>query len=216
MPKAKKKKVEDAGTSSNEGIELADESGSDSSADSAEPGPGPDSDSEPEPEPAPAHEPDRYEDTQKELDKRTELAIHKHKIINRRWKATIDTYFNEHAMLRWEARSVLNRGLERMQAIDDEQDRSEDHVMACDGEAKSYKKWSMWDRMARREPDNPWLAGTRDEAACELQQARDKHGVPQPRPNRKPEGGAIGLIAREMGLAEAFQWVHLSELRSDY
>ena len=59
-------------------------------------------------------------------------------IVQRRWQKTFNSYFIEHPMLRWETRSELQRGLDRMRSIDEEKAAAEAHAGAGANELECY------------------------------------------------------------------------------
>ena len=143
-----------------------------------------------------------------------EKARHAHEVVNRRWRKTMLNYFNDNPMLRWQTPSELQRGLERMQQIDAEHDASEDHVLDCEKEKVCYRKWS---KQRLRQLSDRDMDGDIEEAARELEAARASLGVARERPERQMEPGQVlELIARHASMAEAFQWVRLSDIRDDY
>ena len=149
----------------------------------------------------------------KRLQQNLEKARHTHEVVNRRWRKTMLHYFNDNPMLRWATDSEFQRGLDRMQEIDDEHDASEDHVIACENENSCHRRWC---KLKRRQRLGGY--GVEDaeieEAARELAAARASHGVSRERPERKMhDGQVLELIARHAGMAQAFQWVPLRELR---
>ena len=151
----------------------------------------------------------------KRLELNVERARLEHEVVNRRWRKTMLHYFNDNPMLRWATPSEFQRALDRMQQIDDEHDASEDHVIACENENSCHRRWR---KLKRRQILGGYGVGDADieAAARELEEASASHGVARERPERKMHGGQVlELIARHAGMAQAFQWVHLSELRQD-
>ena len=62
-------------------------------------------------------------------------------------------------------------------------------------------KWELFARIST-------LRWQRHQLLCELPESS------QPLPKRSFDGGQVlGLLCKEVGLAEAYQWVHLRELR---
>lgn len=148
-----------------------------------------------------------------QLEQNVEKARHQHEVVNRRWRKTMLHYFKDNPTLRWATDSEFQRALDRMQDIDDEHDASEDHVIACENENSCHRRWR---KLKRRQTLGGYGVEDADieEAARELAAARASHGVARERPERKMHGGQVlELIARHAGMAQAFQWVSLSELR---
>lgn len=150
------------------------------------------------------------------LDHNLEQARHAHEVVNRRWRKTLLHYFSDNGGLRWATSSELKRALERMQDIDNEHDASEDHVLDCEKEKACYRRWSRL-RLRQLTGNEDVEGGALEEAARELEVVRASLGVARERPERKMEAGQVlEVIARHASMAEAFQWVRLSELRDDY
>lgn len=157
------------------------------------------------------------EKEQERLLRNFEHAMHAHEVVNRRWRKTLLHYFNDNPMLRWATPSELKRALGRMQEIDDEHDATEDIVLERDKEKVAHAKWGKLRKQQILFPERGVSDGNVEEAARELAAVRASLGVPRERPERKMDAGQVmELIARHASMAEAFQWMRLSEIRDDY
>jgi hypothetical protein len=135
-------------------------------------------------------------------------------IVQRRWQKTFNSYFIEHPMLRWETRSELQRGLDRMRSIDEEKAAAEAHAHACANELECYQTWA---KLVDEDADDGVV-----EAAQALATARENRAAAHdPAPPTPPvhdndaQLKCLLLMSKYVGMAQAFQWVHLADLRRD-
>ena len=162
---------------------------------------------------------------QKEAD-----AFHKLNIMNKRWRKTINTYFNENPGNRWLTKSELARTLERLQHADDEQDAATREYVMCHRE-------SMLNRTVAQLRRRFWRTGRArdslllDRALLRLHRFEMRRDIAEmkamlgpasaeepPTVEAAPPGGegkVMELLCARVGLAEAYQWVHLREFRLD-
>lgn len=212
-PRPKKKKVQEAETVEEE----PDDEDEDEEAEEAPPPPPPEA-AVPPAEPSPpalvtAPVPSLLEMVGAEL----QSAMHKLDVVNRRWKKTIDTYFNDDGGFLWREDSVVERNLARLNAMDEEHDRAEDFARYKLKEYQMMKNWHILCRAARKFPRRPSYARQRDLARHRLLEhrmsiVRGEHR--QPRPGRNlPVEEQVAVLIREVGLAKAIQWVHVRDLR---
>lgn len=221
MNRANKKKVEAVEPASNEGDDPGDESEPDvPTAQEPEPSPSPD-DSEPAYEHDPAY-------TWEGLVAQAEEAKHQLMVVNRRWRKTVLTYFNDNSEMRWATASELQRILERLQHADDEHDEAEDYYEWCRILCERFKTFRALAKQARAQPEDLSIAEMRDDARWALVRHRRSwlaRGYPEPelfgawqipRPSRDlTHGQTLELLCEHVGLAKAYQWLPLSDLRLD-
>jgi len=213
-PRAKKKKVEQTEAVEDEAGDLEEgEEAEDETPPPPEPcaAPAPNADSEALPMPQPMHV---------TLEQEEAAAWHQLQVVNRRWRKTIETHFDR--ATQWATKSELDRVLERLRHADDEHDQAEDQYERCRLQRVRYRTYSTLKRQASRFPGHAVAAKLRDDAKAAYDAARSAaltRGLlhddePVKRPNRGLDiGAAIELVAREVGLATAFQLIPLHELR---
>ena len=157
------------------------------------------------------------------LEQEKQAAWHEFQTVNRRWRKTIKTHFHaDNGGARWATKSELDRVLERLRHADDEHDAAQDQYVRCHVQCVRYRSWRMLKRYSLAQPGKPAIARWRDRAKARYDAARRAaltRGLldePRSRPIRDLDlWGAIELVATEVGLAQAFQLVPLSDLRID-
>ena len=218
MNRAKKKKVEQPVSADDE---VSDEA---VSADDVPSVPGPEPEPEPEPcepdpEPSPVP-PAQPRNRGAELLSKVSAALHELHVVNRRWRKTLLTYYNENSGLRWATKSELARVLERLQHADDEHDEAEDFYRYCCIEYKLFKTWQRLFRYCCRQPKRLAHARLRDQARERLNEHRRRYRCGQeyrhPRPDRDMDNAQVlEHLVQTIGLAKAYQWLHLDEFRAE-
>jgi len=215
-PRAKKKKMEQAEAVEDEADDV--EEGEEAEYEippAPEPSaaPAPNADSDALPMPPPMHV---------TLEQERQDALVQVETVHRRWRKTIDTHFNTDNGAHWKTPSELNRVLQRLQHADDERDKAFDQYERCRLQCVRYRTWRTLTKQARAQPDKLVIARMRDEAKARYDTARRaalSHGLlSEDEPVKRPHGGldvhgAIELVAKEVGLVQAYQLVPLSQLR---
>ena len=165
-------------------------------------------------EPAGAQEP-TLELVQGELDE----AMHKAEVVHRRWKKTLDTYFNDdNGGFLWKEDSVVERNLARLKQMDEERDAALDFAQYKIREHRMTKTWFILSRYCRRFYMDASYARQRDLAHERLLKHRrsileDGHREPRPERDLSVEG-QMELLIRKVGMVKAIQWVHVRDLRA--
>ena len=78
-------------------------------------------------------------------------AMHKAEVVHRRWKKTLNTYFNdESGRFLWEEGSVVKRNLARLKEMDEERDAAFDFAQYKIREHKMTRTWLLLSRYCRR------------------------------------------------------------------
>ena len=169
----------------------------------------------------PAQEPEEEPEVeQRELKKRAVKALRALLVVNRRWRKTILTHFNEKPEYRWLFDSeVFKRVLERMRLVDAEHAAAERHYVNCHREAVLVATLAKFTKQAELHPEDDRLAyfAIRADAKLLLFRSRMDREKRRPLSIREPKcvmdhGKQLELLCKHAGIAEAYQWVHLSEL----
>ena len=144
-------------------------------------------------------------------------AVHKAEVIHRRWKRTLDTYFNAGGKFLWQEDSVVQRNLARLKQMDEERNAAFDFAEWKIKEYKMEKNCSLLARYAGRFPADASYKRQRDLARERLHKhrlsvIRGEHRKPRPGRDFTVEE-QVELLIREVGMAKAIQWVHVRDLR---
>lgn len=144
-------------------------------------------------------------DPLKPLQEKMYAALDRLFVVDRRWRKTMLTYFNDNDDQRWAANSVLQRVLDRMQHADEERDEAEDYYYYCRTEVNMFKVYRAARRLARTHPDMPGRALHLEWAANRLKQHRLSYYLNEyrkARPKRDYHDGQISeLLVRNIGMA---------------
>ena len=166
----------------------------------------------------PARESEPIPTLLEQVEAEAEEALHKAEVIHRRWKKTVDTYFNDGASAwLWKEDSVVQRNLARLKLADEERDAAFDFVEYKIKECRITKTLEILRRYARRFPGNASYKRQRDLARERLHKHRmsiieDEHREPRPERDFSVEE-QMELLIKQVGLAKAIQWVHMRGLR---
>ena len=151
-------------------------------------------------------------------------ARHKLVVVRRRWCKTGRTHFNqEHGGARWATESELERALARLQKVDNELDEAKRLYVDAHRERVLYCAMTNLKKKAEQEQDleervqllrlvNKMVDKcSRHNYAMTRRVLRVRANLEVPR-TPMSTGEQIELLCEDAGLAQAYQWVHLSEL----
>jgi hypothetical protein len=151
-------------------------------------------------------------------------ARHKLVVVRRRWCKTGRTHFNqEHGGARWATESELERALGRLQKVDNELDEAKRLYVDAHRERVLYCAMTNLKKKAEQEQDleervqllrlvNKMVDKcSRHNYAMTRRVLRVRANLEVPR-TPMSTGEQIELLCEDAGLAQAYQWVHLSEL----
>ena len=151
-------------------------------------------------------------------------ARHKLVVVRRRWCKTGRTHFTaEHGGARWATESELERALGRLQKVDDELGEAKRLYVDAHRQRVLYCAMTNLKKKAEQEQDleekvqllrlvNRMLDKcSRHDYAMTRRVLRVRANLEVPR-TPMSTGEQIELLCEDAGLAQAYQWVHLSEL----
>ena len=149
-------------------------------------------------------------------------------VVHRRWCKTGQTHFNaEHGGARWATDSERQRVLDRLQKADDERRDAKRLYVDAHRALVIYRSMKNLEKRAETEPDGLskmqlQVLALRMGKKFELHDlARTRRvldararrsGIIEPSVIPMSTGEQIELLCEHAGLAQAYQWVHLSEL----
>ena len=150
--------------------------------------------------------------------------LHKAAVAHRRWCKTGRTYFNaEHGGARWATDSERQRVVDRLQKADDERHEAKRLYTDAHRALVIYRSMKNLEKRAKLEPEGTCkmrlqILALRMFKKFELHDiARRRHALDVGYGKLGPRtpmstGEQVELLCEHAGLAQAYQWVHMSEL----